>query len=346
MAALCLSTHAFADEYTDVDRLVGSGQWAEAVQKADQFLATHPRDARMRFLKGLAVSEQGKSVEATAIFVKLTEDFPELPEPYNNLAVLYSKQGQYDQARKALESAIRTNPSYATAYENLGDVYAKLASQAYSKALQMDGSSTAKVGPKLAMIRDLFTPKASPLAVASARPSATRPAAAPAPVPAPPVPPPPPAPAPAPAVVAKAPPAPPPPAAAPAPAPAASVKPAPTPPPATDGNAQQEARAAVQAWASAWSRKDVPAYLAAYTPNFTGGKTRKAWEDERRARIEGKRSITVALTDLDTRVQGDKVLVQFRQQYTADALKVSSRKTLEMVKVSGRWLIQKESTGS
>lgn len=326
---------ACADDYTEVDRLFNSGQWAEAVYKADQFLAAHPRDARMRFLKGLAVAEQGKNVEATAIFVKLTEDFPQLPEPYNNLAVLYSKQGQYDQARRALESAIRTNPSYATAYENLGDVYAKLASQAYSKALQVDGGNNAKVGPKLAMIRDLFSPKASPLTVANAKPAATpKPSTAPKPSPTPAgaVTAPPPSPA---TTTAKA-----------TPAPAASPPSAPTAAPAATGNAEQEARAAVQAWASAWSRKDVAAYFAAYTPGFGGGKSRKAWEDERRARIEGKRSISVALSDMQTRVQGDKVIVQFRQQYSADALKVSSRKTLELVKVSGRWLIQKESTGS
>lgn len=327
---MSFSAGAHADEYADVDRLFGAGRWAEAVQKADQFLATHPRDARMRFLKGLAVAEQGRSVEATAIFVKLTEDFPDLPEPYNNLAVLYSKQGQYDQARRALESAIRTNPSYATAYENLGDVYAKLASQAYSKALQVDGNNTTKVGPKLAMIRDLFTPKSSALALANAKPAATaKPSAPPTPTPPP---------APAPAIVAKATPTPP--AARPAPA----APPAPVAPAA--GNAEQDVQAAVQAWASAWSRKDVEAYLAAYTPAFSGGKSRKAWEAERRARIEGKRSISVALSAVETRMHGDKAVVQFRQQYSADALKVSSRKTLELVKVSGRWLIQKESTGS
>ena len=88
------------------------------------------------------------------------------------------------------------------------------------------------------------------------------------------------------------------------------------------------------------------AYFAAYTPSFSGGKSRKAWEDERRARITGKHNISVALTHFETRVQGDKAWVQFRQSYSADAMKVSSRKTLEMVNVSGQWLIQKESTGS
>jgi Flp pilus assembly protein TadD/ketosteroid isomerase-like protein len=327
------SVPARADEYDDIDKLFGSGQWSEAVLKADQFIAAHPRDARMRFLKGLALAELARNADAIAVFVKLTEDFPDLPEPHNNLAVLYSKQGQYEQARKSLEAAIRTNPSYATAYENLGDVYAKLASQAYAKALQMDGGNTAKVAPKLAMIRDLFTPRAAAVTVASAKPSPSpaKPSPAPAPVAAPPAPAvtKPPAPASAPGVVA------------------AASKPAAASTTATDrGAAAQEAQAAALAWASAWSAKDVPAYLAAYTPEFSGGKSRKAWEEERRARIVGKSSISVTLSDVEARMQGDKAIVQFRQHYSADALKVSSRKTLEMVKVGGRWLIQKESTGS
>jgi tetratricopeptide (TPR) repeat protein len=113
----------------------------------------------MRFLKGVIQTESGKPADAIGTFTKLTEDYPELPEPYNNLAVLYAGQSQFDKARAALEMAIRTNPSYATAHENLGDVYAKLASQAYSKALQLDSNNTG-VQPKLALIRDLFAPGA------------------------------------------------------------------------------------------------------------------------------------------------------------------------------------------
>ena len=145
----------YADEYSDVNQLVRSGKLAEALTKADQYLVSKPRDPQMRFLKGVIQTESGKPTDAIATFVKLTEDYPELPEPYNNLAVLYASQGQYDNARAALELAIRTNPSYATAHENLGDVYAKLASQAYSKALQLDSSNTG-VQPKLALIGGVF----------------------------------------------------------------------------------------------------------------------------------------------------------------------------------------------
>lgn len=359
LGLMTMSVCSWADDYSEVDRLLAAGQFAEASQKADQYLASHPRDAKMRFLKGLVLSEQSKSSEAIAVFVKLTEDFPDLPEPYNNLAVLYGKQGQYDQARRALESAIRTNPSYATAYENLGDVYAKLASQAYSKALQMD-SSNAKVTPKLAMIRDLFAPQGKALASTS-RPS-TVVAATPAPAPTRT-----PAPAPASAPIVAAAPAPatkastaapapskpvaPPVAVAAAPAPTSAATPAVSaaPAPSADTGSAAEAKdaqAAANAWANAWSRKDMKAYFAAYTSDFPAGKSRKAWEEERRARITGKRSISVSLSDMDVKVRGDKAVVQFRQSYSADSLKVSSRKTLEMVRVSGQWLIQKESTGS
>jgi Flp pilus assembly protein TadD len=166
LAAALACGLAHADDYSDVNQLLRSGKTAEALTRADQYLAGKPRDPQMRFLRGVILTESGRANDALAAFLKLTEDYPELPEPYNNLAVLYAGQSQFDKARAALEMAIRTNPSYATAHENLGDVYAKLASQAYSKALQLDASNTA-VQPKLALIRELFAPGAK-----GARPAA------------------------------------------------------------------------------------------------------------------------------------------------------------------------------
>ena len=119
-----------ADSVQDLQALVKQGQLSQALEKADQLLASKPRDAQVRFLRGVILSELNRGGEAITVFQKLTEDYPELPEPYNNLAVLYAQQRQYDKARNALEMAIRTHPSYATAHENLGDIYARLASQA------------------------------------------------------------------------------------------------------------------------------------------------------------------------------------------------------------------------
>ncbi len=325
VALLSLATPlawAQTDDYAEVNRLVRSGQLNEAMLKADQYLTGKPRDPQMRFLKGVIQTESGKAADAIATFSKLTEDYPELPEPYNNLAVLYAGQSQFDKARAALEMAIRTNPSYATAHENLGDVYAKLASQAYSKALQLDAGNAAVV-PKLSLIRNLFAANGA----GTARP-ATSVAAAPAP-------------AATPAPTAK------PPVAA-APAPAAAPTPAPAPAPAASGDAQRDVEAAVAAWAKAWSARSMSDYLAAYGPNFTppGGQSRSAWEADRRARIEPRSRIGVELSDMAVTVNGDRATARFRQDYSSDNLNISSRKTLELVKSGNRWLIVRESTGS
>jgi tetratricopeptide (TPR) repeat protein len=132
---------ATADEFSDAERLLKQGQSPEALEKVDSYIAGRPKEARGRFLKGLILIEMGQPTEAMAVFSALSEDYPELPEPYNNLAVVYAQQKQYEKARTALEMAIRTDPGYALARENLGDVYARLASQAYDQALQLDPSN-------------------------------------------------------------------------------------------------------------------------------------------------------------------------------------------------------------
>ena len=358
LAALLGSGAAYADDYADITQLIKAGKPADALAKVEQRLAANPRDAQLRFLRGVAQADSGKAADAIATFTKLTEEYPELPEPYNNLAVLYANQNQLDKARTALEMAIRTNPSYATAHENLGDIYAKLASQAYNKALQLDAGSANSVKPKLALIRELFSSEAAGSkagrAPAAAAPAAPAPAVAAAPrpaaVPATPAPSPAPAsPAPAPAPVAPAPaaPAPAPAAAAPAaPAPAAASA-APAPAGASDAAASQAVTAAVQAWAAAWAAKDVKSYLAAYDKSFDppGRQSRAEWEKERESRIVGKSKISVRLSDMAVSVNGDKATARFRQAYSADALNVTSRKTLELVNHNGRWAIVRESTG-
>jgi tetratricopeptide (TPR) repeat protein len=303
------TVQAQTDDYAEVNRLVRSGQLNEALAKADQYLSGKPRDPQMRFLKGVIQTESGRSNDAIATFLKLTEEFPELPEPYNNLAVLYASQSQFDKARVALEMAIRTNPSYATAHENLGDVYAKLASQAYSKALQLDGSNTG-VTPKLNLIRNLFG--ADSRSAPAANVAAAAPAAAPRPA-----------------------------ATAPAPAAAAPAAPATA---ASGGSVET----AVQAWAKAWSSRNMTNYLAAYAPGFTppGGQSRAAWESERRARIVPRTRINVDVNDLEVAVDGDRATARFRQDYSSDNLNVTSRKVLELVRSGDRWLIVRETTGS
>ena len=374
-ALLVGASTAYANN-ADITSLLQGSQPEQALKLIDQRLTATPKDPQLRFLQGVAFAMANKNKEAIDTFTQLTKEFPELPEPYNNLAVLYANQNQLDKSRQALEQAIRTNPSYSTAHENLGDIYAKLASQAYSKALQLDGSHAQSVQPKLALIHDLFsTGQAQAQALAKA-PSAPAPVTATA----------------TPAVSssttasAQATEV----AAAATAQPVASAQPATATPvtetassPATEPKAETktiakaepkaepkavatadagqaakadtppaanvaEVEAAVRTWAKAWAAKDMANYLAAYSPNFQtpGNQSRKAWEAERRARIVGKRSISVNLADLTITTQNDRATARFRQHYRADTLNVSSRKTLQLELRKGQWLIVSETTGN
>lgn len=324
LCALALSlvtATAFADDYSEVAQLTREGKFADALSRADRFLSSKPRDAQMRLLKGVAQRDAGKSADAIGTFVKLTEDFPDLPEPFNNLGVIYADQNQLDKARAAFEAALRTHQGYATAHENLGDVYAKLSSTAYSKALQIDAGNAA-VTPKLTLMRQLAGPSQAKIVT-------TAPAVAVAP----------PAPAPAtPAPVARKP----------APAATSTVKPSPAvqPKPVNDG-ATREAEAAVQNWVAAWSSKDLKGYFSAYSKDFTpsGGGSHSAWEAERRSRIEGKSKISVRLEGLQVVVNGSKATAKFRQDYHANGIAISSRKTLELSKQNDGWKITREAIG-
>ncbi len=346
--ALLLATLLFApfagaqsDDYQEATKLFRSGQHAQALERVDNFLKANPKEARARFLKGLIFTEQGKPADAIKIFTSLTEDYPELPEPYNNLAVLYASQGQYDKARNALESAIRTHPSYATAHENLGDIYAKMASQAYDKALQIDKSNSA-AQTKLGLIKELFTggtrgtkPPASKTDGSTKAPvvAAVKPAP---PAVAPPVAP----------VVAQAPApviAPPP---VKSPEPAKAAEPA---KPTAAHDASSEIIKTVNSWAKAWSDKDVSSYLRFYAPDFQtpGGEPRSDWEAARKLRIGKPKKIEVLIEAPSVKVTDkNRVAVTFRQNYRSPNLKAVSTKTLVLVKAGDRWLIQQERVGS
>ena len=301
---LCFGLASHADEIQDASKLLKEGQHEQAPGRVNAYLSGEPQDAQARFRKGSILAGQGKADDAMRIFTELTEDYPGLPEPYNNLAVLYASQGQYDKARIALETALRTHPSYATAHENLGAIYAQLASQAYDRALQLNRGSTRRQA-KLELIEDLFT---SPAQGGKPNGAAHDPAASPA-----------------------------------QPQPVAEQ--VPSTPAAGSGKA---VLLVVNAWAAAWSSKDVKRYLAFYADDFKtpGGESRKAWEEQRRKRISNPKSIHVSIKNPKVELMDDgHARVSFRQSYHASHLKNSSKKTLVLVESGGGWLIQEEHSG-
>lgn len=329
-------------ELREINQLSEQGNQAAALERVNTYLSANPKNAEAMFMRGVILVELGKRDDAIKSFTELTEKYPNLPEPYNNLAVLYADQGQYDKARKALESAIKTHPSYATAHENLGDIYARLASEAYDKALKLD-TSNSRAQSKLAMITDLFGGKRT-----VARTTATVPPAA-APVVTPPA-----------NTAPVNPPAAPPSAAQP------STPPTVTPPvvaetkkpsvveskpveakPATD-HQERVVLDAVNAWADAWAAQNVDKYLDSYAKDFKtpAGESRKQWESTRRDRVSRPSKISVKLSNLSVKIESDSAAkVTFRQAYKATGLDANSNKTLNLVKEGGRWLIQQERVG-
>lgn len=151
---------ARADELAEVQRLQAAGQTAAALQRVERAVAARPRDAQLRFVHGVLLAESGRNTEAIEVLQRLTQDYPELAEPYNNLAALYAAAGDLERAKAALEQSLRANPGFATAHENLGDVLALLASRSYARALQLDPRN-AGLPAKLATVRQMLAPGAA-----------------------------------------------------------------------------------------------------------------------------------------------------------------------------------------
>ncbi|MFM0507541.1 MULTISPECIES: tetratricopeptide repeat protein [unclassified Paraburkholderia] len=152
---------AVRDNTPEIDASIAQKNWAASLTQLDARIASNPRDAQAKFKRGTVLAHLNRDDEAIAAFTELTQTYPELPEPYNNLAALYAKQGHYAEARAALETATKVNPGYSLAYENLGDLYLRMANEAYRRA-----QSLGKVSPtttqRLADIQKVISPVKTP----------------------------------------------------------------------------------------------------------------------------------------------------------------------------------------
>jgi tetratricopeptide (TPR) repeat protein len=305
---IALSAHALAapEGIAEAEGLFNAGKYAEALTRTNDILAKNPNEAQPRFLKALILTQQGKEGEAITIFTQLTKDFPKLAEPYNNLAALYAAAARYNDARMALEHAVRLNPNYFVAQENLGDVYAKLAAQQYDKVVQADaGNASARAKLKTATNLAAAAHQtnrtqvdARQLAVKSVAPIARPPATAA------------------------------------------------NPQDAAGRNPNEVLNAVyawADAWSARDSDKYLAFYGKAF--ELPKGQSRQAWTDERRARITGKAQINVRVESPQLTWDGNVAHVSFRQVYTSDQLKDVARKTLVLEKQDGQWRIQKERSG-
>lgn len=299
----------------DAQELLNAGKAAEALARIDGHLAKHPEDAEARFTRGLALIKLQRNKDAIRTFADLTRDYPQLPEPYNNLAVLYAAEGEYEKARDALKAAVTRHPGYAAAHENLGDIYTALAAAAYNKVLALD-SNNQGTRRKLAALRQIDTGIAAAPAAPAAVAAPVTPVAPAAPAAA------------KPDAVAKL-----------------DVSEPPAPRSAESASRHEAALAQVQAWAKAWAAKDFETYFGVYAPEFEpeGGVSRESWEAQRRERITKPRKIGVTVVDPQvTDIQDGGIRVSFRQKYESDSFSDSTNKVLELAPMDGGWKIVRE----
>ncbi len=152
-----------ADLTPQADAAIAQHDWASALTELDARIKANPRDVQAKFKRATVLARIGRDDDAIEAFSELTQLYPELPEPYNNLAALYAKHGRYDEARAALETAVKANPSYSLGYENLGDLYLRLADASYRRANAL-GHASPVTEQRLADLQKIIAPATPPVA--------------------------------------------------------------------------------------------------------------------------------------------------------------------------------------
>ena len=159
LALAAAGAHAQGSAYDAVQTLLAQGNSAQAVQRAEEYLAANPQDAQMRFILAGALAAAGREGDAQTLLRQMCDDYPELAEPWNNLAVLHAAAGRLDEAAGALQEALRRNPDYATALDNLGEVRVRQAYEAWQRAVTLDAGLRVRLLPQVRALQVMTAPE-------------------------------------------------------------------------------------------------------------------------------------------------------------------------------------------
>jgi len=305
-----VSGSARADVSSDeIQGLVNQGKLQDALEQTNQQLSKDRGNVTFLFLKGLILTKSNQLEQARQVFERLTEQHPDLPEPYNNLAVVYAALGEFDKAGGELQKAINTHPGYATVHENIGDIYAKMASRAYNQALQLHGENkSAKT--KLSLISDLFSLPEEASVTGSQTESLSELTTTQAAL---------------------------------ADDTQAQVKQPDTS--GTDGRVAKDVENRLKQWASAWSAQDARAYLSFYAEEFTPPQkqSRAVWEASRTQRISAPQFIRLDVSNVEVIMYGqERAQAIFSQKYQSDTYNDRVTKILLLKNVNDKWYIVEE----
>ena len=144
--------------HDEVQKAMGQRKWDQALEQIDTYLQERPRDPQMRFWRARLLEQLKRGDEAFVVYEELAQDYPELAEVQNNLGVMYAARGNLGQAKLALENALRNNPNYATAHENMGDIFLHLARQSFSKSAELDPTTAKSPQQKMLALDPILQP--------------------------------------------------------------------------------------------------------------------------------------------------------------------------------------------
>jgi len=322
--------------------LIGQGRDNDAISTLVQLLKNTPDDFQSWFLLGVTQARLRRFHDAVISFGKVAALQPTLAEPHNNLAVIYNELGDFRAAVKELEASLKLRPNYATAHENIGDLYVKLAADAYRKALKEDANPALRQRyDRLLHIRKGHTPKAA----TGARPvltimptTAHNPGAEQN------------------QVLAES-------------KTAFESKAVDTIHQLSRGQANTEikhpqarsaqqvldtqgdikaAMAAVEVWRSAWNRQDLPAYFAAYSRAFDVGtrfKTLQQWQQYKQRVITKRSFIKVTLGHIEAKkLANGEIRLVFLQHFRSDAFNSDDMKEVLLRQSRDGWKIIHEAS--
>ena len=145
---------------SDVEKLVKARKYQDAITQIDINLKKTPRNVQLRFVKARLQIELRQFDQAKKTLIEITQQFPELPEPYNNLAAIAANQGKWIEARDYLELALKLRPSYAIASANLGEIYIRLGAQAYEDAAKNAQLNQRQYSNRAKALLDVLKPPA------------------------------------------------------------------------------------------------------------------------------------------------------------------------------------------
>ena len=139
--------------YHAAESLATNGNPELALRQLEARLATAPDDGKAAYLKGLILMQMSKREEAERWFRMMQVNFPDMPQPYNALAVIFDSRGDLLAAQQVLQELLSRHPEQQGARVNLGNIYLKLARQEFEKALK-EKPDDAMIRKKLEAIQE------------------------------------------------------------------------------------------------------------------------------------------------------------------------------------------------